>query len=251
MITITVISGHEHDRQAIAAILAEHDDFHIAGIGVDGYDALKSARTQQPDIIIMDFSMKDSNCTDLAPIIKRNSPSTALIVLYSHDERIVVSKALMAGVSGCLLKQGGINHLPSSVRCVYNGGLYLSQPIRNQVLQRLREPKSTKPKLNEPRLIEPEKNTMWKYLCSAGHRIGENFFTFTEMRIFFGITLGFTDGEIAKDLNISTGSLRNCITRIKEKTRLRNRTQMTIFALSAAMMCRKRTAGSLRELRDK
>ena len=222
MINITVASGQEHDRKTIAAILAKQKDFRIASLGVDGYDALISAKKQHPDIIIMDFSMNDSKCTDLAPVIKRNSPSTAIIVLCSCHEHSVAGRALRAGVSGCLSRQGDFDSLPASVRCVYYGGLYLSKPIKNHVLGTIEKPQA--------------------------HCIAEKFFSLTELRIFLGIALGHTDENIAKSLNISTGTLRNSIARVKERTRLQNRTQMALFALSVTMMSRGSTIGQLAEI---
>ena len=219
MINIAVTSGQEHDRNTITALLAQHDDFCITSIGVDGYDALTAAKEQQPDIIIMDFCMRDISCMDLVPLIRRCSPSTACIVLYFHDEYGAADRALQAGISGCFLRHRGFDNLPSSVRCVYHGGLYLSRPITDDSNKTERFP-------------------CLAGLVPAGHGIIGNF-SLTELRIFFGITLGYTDREIAQNLNISTGSLRNCITRIKEKTNLRNRAQMAVFALSTAMIDRK------------
>ena len=177
MINIAVASKHEEDRKTISNLLTQHDDFHIISVGEDGYDALQSAMTQQPDIIIMDFSMHDIESPDLAPIIKRKSPSTALIVLCSHNEpssrkgENTVAKALNAGISGYLLRQEGLNNLASSVRSV-----------------------------------------------------------------FYGITYGHTDREIAKNLNMSIGSLRNCVSQVKKKTGLHNRTQITVHALLAGII---------------
>ena len=224
MITIAVISGQEYDRKSIIRILAKQNDFHIVTAGADGYDALMSAKTQQPDVIIMDFSMDEIICSDLAPIIKRNSPSTAIIVLCSLEEQAVVSKAFNAGISGCLLKQGGFDNLASSIWCVYHGGLYFSQPIRNHAVQIFLETKTSR---------------------AMGDAAFNGLFSFTDLRIFFGILHGHTDNEIAKELNMNTGSVRNCITRIKQRTRLRNRTQMAILALSTAMMNNRSIKGQL------
>jgi DNA-binding NarL/FixJ family response regulator len=61
-------------------------------------------------------------------------------------------------------------------------------------------------------------------------------FSRTEQLIFFGITLGHTDKEIADDLNMSTGSLRNYVYHIKVKTGLKNRTQISLYAILSGMM---------------
>ena len=209
MINIAIASKHRDDRAVITALLEKHDDFRIINIGKDGYDALKSAMTQRPDVIIMDFSMEDIDSPELAPIIKRKSPSTAVIVLCSHEQRYTVTKALKAGISGYLLRQD-FNHLAASVRSVFHGGLYISKSARDHAMNCLSAP--------------PE-------AFSAGLNLSHYPFTSTETGILYGIIRGHTDREIAKNLNISIASLRNCICRTKKKTGLQNRTQMTLHAL--------------------
>jgi DNA-binding NarL/FixJ family response regulator len=220
MIRIAVISGQEHDRESIIAVLAEHDDFSVVCAGIDSYDAVKTAQEQQPDVIIIDLGIKDG--TDIVPVIKRFSPQTKIIMVYSPGEPVCM--AFKTDISGCLLKQGEFDSLGSSVLCAYYGGLFFSRPVRDHALRLLGKTK--------------EKNA-----CAGTGIIAEKMFSFTEMRIFFGIILGQTDKEIAKNLNITTGALRNCITHVKEKTRLRNRTQMAIFILTIAMMSRKNIQG--------
>ena len=119
MISISIAGREECDRKVIADLLAGHDDFHIASIGKDGYDALRSAQMYRPDIIITDSDMSDINSVELAPIIKRHSPSTKLIALYSQAEDGALGKALRAGISGYLLKQEDFDNLTSSVRSVF------------------------------------------------------------------------------------------------------------------------------------
>jgi DNA-binding NarL/FixJ family response regulator len=216
MISIAVFTQYKEDRQIISSLLAEQDDFHIAGIGVDGFDALRSAMTLQPNIIIMDFILQDVDSPDLAPIIKRNSPSTAIIVLCSYNEYDAAARAFEAGISGCLLRQGGFVDLVSSVRSVFYGGLYINETARNHAL-----------------------SFMWsaeKHVFQEGFCISRNLFSVTDICIFNDIILGFSDKEIAKNLNMSTNSLRNCINRVKHKTGLHNRTQITVHALLSGIV---------------
>ncbi|MDR2718377.1 MAG: response regulator transcription factor [Treponema sp.] len=222
MINIAIVSKHENDLKTISALLAEQDDFHITNTGKDGYDALKSAMTQRPDIIIMDFSMEDIDSPELAPIIKRNSPSTALIVLCSHDEREIIAKVFNAGISGYLLRQDGFNNLASSVRSVFYGGLYISKSVKNHALHFFSAPTGV-------------------FMAAPG--ISQFSFTHTEQGILYGISCGCTDREIAKNLNINIGSLRNCVNHIKKKTGLHNRTQIIIYAMFTGII----NAGKIRD----
>jgi DNA-binding NarL/FixJ family response regulator len=171
----------------------------------------------------MDFSMQDIDSPDLAPIIKRNSPSTALIVLCSHDEQEIIARVFSAGISGYLLRQDGFDNLAASVRSVFYGGLYISNSVKNHALNRLLTPTGVFPASSDnARLL----------------------FTHTEQGILYGISCGRTDREIAKNLNIRIGSLRNCVSHIKQKTGLHNRTQMTMYALFTGII----NAGKIRDM---
>jgi DNA-binding NarL/FixJ family response regulator len=215
MINITLTSQYEEDRNKINALLTAQDDFRIINIGKDGYDALKSAMTQQPNVIIMDFRMEGVESLDLAPTIKRISPSTSLIVLCSHEEQGTVAQAINAGISGYLLRREGYDHLASSIRSVYYGGLYFSESVKKHALYRF-----------------PTPNEIFSTgSLSTKLDFFRNSFSLTEIRIFHDIGCGHSDREIAKNLNMSIGSLRNCVNQVKKKTGLQNRTQITIFAL--------------------
>lgn len=214
MINIAIASKFGDDRKTITALLAKQEDFRIISIGEDSYDALLSAITNHPDIIIMDFSMEGVDGSELASLIRRKSPSTALIVLCSHVELSFITKALKAGISGCLIRHEGYDNLASSVRSVFYGGLYISQSARDLALNHFIAAEAALPEAD-----------LVRYPLSP-----------TVQGILYGITRGHTDREIAKNLNINIGSLRNCVNKIKKKTGLRNRAQIIIFALHAGII---------------
>jgi two-component system nitrate/nitrite response regulator NarL len=215
MISISIISKHEGDYKSISAALETEEDLHIVSVGKDGYDAIKAADSFQPDVCIMDFSMKDNEGLELAPVIKRKSPKTALIVLCSRNEQNAVARALKAGISGYLLREDGFAHLAESVRSVFYGGLYISKSAKKHTLDFLSTPEEILP---------------------SGSSASPHSFTLTELGILYGITRGHTDREIAKNLNMSIGSLRNCVNQVKKKTGLRNRTQISLYALFSGKM---------------
>ena len=225
MISVSIVSRYENDRRIITSLLSEHDDFNITSVGTDGYDAIRSAMIHRPNIIIMDFCMNDINSSDLAPIIKRHSPLTKLIVIYSCGHRTLdkfLNAALSAGISGYLLKENGFENLVSSVLVVFYGGLYVGNHIKCH-------------KLNFIGTLELSyqsgKNTLSKSRSNKQY-----YFSQTELQIINGIALGYKDKEIAKQLNISTGTVRNNVRHAVQKTGLRTRTQVTIYALINGMI---------------
>ena len=210
MIGITIAS--QFDRERIVNALSGQNDFQITSIGNDGFHAIKSAQTQRPDIIIMDYRLTDIDSFALAPVIKRHSPSTGLIVLYSPDECEALNAAIRAGVSGCLQRQQNFDELASSVRSVFHGGLYLGGMIRNHVLRG------------------------FSFQSAFPHDIFRHVFSGTEQRIIAGIASGFSDKEIAIKMSIANGTISNCIKNIKNKTGLNNRSQISAYALFSGLI---------------
>jgi DNA-binding NarL/FixJ family response regulator len=206
MISITIASKHKDDRRVINTLLAGQDDFKIASAGSDGFHVVRSSMTHKPDIIIMDYYLEDINGSEIMPVIKRNSPSTVLIALCPDKECSSVDKALKAGISGLLLWKKDADKLAAAVRSVYYGGLYISESVKKLLSAKFG-------------------------MIKVNAHFHQHLLTMTEYNIFNGIILGQTDKEIAEDLNMSIGALRNCINKTKKKTGLRNRTQITVYAL--------------------
>ncbi|MCL1837288.1 MAG: response regulator transcription factor [Treponema sp.] len=222
MISIAIVCKRSEDREKIIAILGRQDDFVIVCTAEDGYTLLQSALPQQPDVIILDFDLGDVVSLTLTSIIRRRSPSTALIMLCSQEDRVSVEESLNAGISGYLVRQQGFANLAASVRSVYYGGLYIDRNERDETFNRI-------------------------CASAADRKIPDRTlpdFTPTELGIFSGITHGHTDTEIASSLNITIGTLRNNVNQAKKKTGLKNRTQVSIYALQAGMIrLERQTAG--------
>jgi len=206
MIRITIASKHKDDRKIINTLLSAQDDFIIVSAGTDSFHAVRSSMTLKPDIIIMDYYIEGNNGPEIASVIKRNSPSTVLIVLCPDDKYNVVDNALNAGISGFLLWKKDLDKLASAVRSVFYGGLYISESARNILSVRFG-------------------------IADEAARVQQRLLTVTENNIFNGIILGQTDKEIAHDLNMTIGALRNCVNKVKKKTGLQNRTQITVYAM--------------------
>ena len=142
---------------------------------------------------------------DLAPVILRRSPSTAIILLSDRDDNDYASTALRLGISAFLLKDADWDKLAHIVNVVFLGGLYITASVSRRALERSvftkRLPKNSLP------------------------------FSSVERGIVAHIAQGFSDEEIAEHLNYSPGTVKNCLTAIKRKTKLKNRVQIVIYSL--------------------
>ncbi|GHV37411.1 DNA-binding response regulator [Spirochaetia bacterium] len=217
MITIIVISSKERDKILINSLLSSQDDFEVAGLGRDGYDAIRLTQALQPDVAIIDFHLENISGTELIPLIKRRAPNTAVILLSPWDDEKHVCDAIACGISGYLLKKTDMDKLVNSVRIAYDGGCYISSRILSRAFRALSE-------LTRYRKI-------YRSLFPPGETdLMLSRFSQAELRIIKFVCEGKTNKEIAEHLSLTIGTVRNYISTVMQKAGTRNRVQMAIFA---------------------
>ncbi|MDR0583023.1 MAG: response regulator transcription factor [Treponema sp.] len=216
MISIVIICEKKEEQEQIIQLLSAYKDLRIVSAGKDGYDALISAEHLQPDIIIMDMHMSGINAPELTPMIKRKSPLTTLIALSSHEGAEYACMAIKAGISGYLLKEADMDILPNTISIISHGGCYISKSIIRQVFNAVPD-----------KIPETSKK---------GRGYATSNFSSTERCIFTGIAQGYSDEEIADNLHISPGTVRNYMSMAKRRTGLKNRTQLVLEALMCEMI---------------
>jgi len=210
LINIFVTSGNDEDCKRILNILSDQNDFRIAGVEKDESGTIIKSEKLKPDVLVLDLQPPMMSGEELAPIIHRRSPQTAIVMLCDRDDDKYAGLALKAGISGFLLKNADTDKLVPAVRIVSSGGYYISASIINSVFKAVMFQKQ----INEQ---AQEKHSL--------------FFSPAERGIITDIARGLSDEEISNHLNYSIGTIRNCLTNIRRKTKLNNRVQIVIFSL--------------------
>jgi DNA-binding NarL/FixJ family response regulator len=218
MIQVILISELEKDREKINSILSDQNDFELRGLGSNGYDALKYAMDFTPDVEILDMEKNDA-LLELTPLIKRKSPSTALIVLGSRYKNGDASRALEAGALGYLLKETDMERLAVSVRTVFSGVYYISPCIMKKAFNFILEMNKF-PSVYSYFLLVREK---YKTIPDSVSRM--------ERQIMSLIGCGMTVREIADKLKLKPGTLRNYLSVIMRKVNIKNRTNLVLYAI--------------------
>jgi DNA-binding NarL/FixJ family response regulator len=221
-VNILVASRYDEERNCILTKLSEIKDFSIAGIGKDETSAIIKSEQLKPNILILDLQLSDINGPDLIRIIRARSPSTAIIILHAEGDMdsigILACLTIKTGISGFLLKKTDFDKLIIVVKLVFSGGYYISASI-----------------------IVKISNMITFSTQFPGQAAEENhtIFTPTERGIILSLANGLQDSQIAQHLNLSRGTIKNCLTVIKRKLNLKpcaNRMQIAVHSITFGLI---------------
>jgi DNA-binding NarL/FixJ family response regulator len=210
--SILIASNNNEDFQCILNSLSRKKDLNIIGVENDETNTIIKSERLKPNVLILDLLQSAIDGAELAPIIHRRSPDTAIIMICDKDENEYAGKALRAGILGYLLRNEDMNKILPVVKIVSLGGYFISASITAKAINAI---------------------TLINQFPGQFSKIKEKYpvFSSTERNIIEYIAKGFSDDEIACYLHLSTGTIRNYMVAIKHKTKMKNRVQTVIFSL--------------------
>ena len=187
---------------ALTTILEASGKVTVAASGTDGKEAAELYKIHQPDVLLMDIRMKEKSGLDASAEILEEFPDAKILLLttFSDDEYIV--KALKLGAKGYLLKQDYASILPA-LEAVCSGQTVFGTEIMSRI----------------PELIHSGSSFHYEdYDISR-----------RELEIIRLIADGLSNKEIASQLFLSEGTVRNYLSSILDKLQLRDRSQVAVF----------------------
>ena len=209
--TVVIADDHPLFRAAIREMLSEWPDLEVVGEASNGCESVELCRRLRPELVLMDLSMPNMDGFEATREIKRESPSTIVLVLTAFEEPEYLLKALRAGASGYVLKHMGSKQIVGAIRRVLEGESPLNQEVAMQLLIRLIEEmkhKEAKPKSLLPIPLSPR-----------------------EMEVLKLLARGQSNQQIANDLFISMSTVKNHVHHIIEKLGASDRVQAVILAI--------------------
>ncbi len=209
-IKILLVDDQVLFREGLETLLSVYEDIHVVGGVSNGEEALSAARKHQPDVILMDVRMPVLNGVQATKRLKQTQPGCRVIVLTTFDDDEYVFDALRAGAVGYLLKDVDTKQLVDAIRAAARGESILGPSVTAKVIAEFSRVSSLVPATHREQLIEPLSDR--------------------EMEILTLIARGVSNREIADQLAIAEGTVKNHVTHILGKLGVRDRTQAALKA---------------------
>lgn len=133
---ILVVDDHVLVRSGFTLLISNMAGMQVVGEASDGREAVRLARELQPDIVVMDITMRGLSGLEAIEQVRSSCPKTRVVMLSMHANEEFVAKALRAGAVGYLLKEAAAGELEIALRAIALGQVYLSPVISRQVVDR-------------------------------------------------------------------------------------------------------------------
>ena len=219
MIKVMIADDQELIRQSLEIVLSAHEDINVVSIACDGFEVLEKVKENKPDVILMDIRMPKMDGVYCTKMIKEQYPQIKIIILTTFDDDEFVFSALKYGASGYLLKGVSMEELYKSIRTVVNGGAMINPDIATKVFKLFSQMAISNYAIQVDRKnVDSISKAEWKVIQQVGY--------------------GFSNKEIAKNLFLSEGTVRNYLSVILSKLELRDRTQLAIWAVQTGQTTR-------------
>ncbi|MEM7348259.1 MAG: response regulator transcription factor [Chloroflexota bacterium] len=208
-VKVMVVDDQQLMRDGLSSLLSIQTGIEIVGTAANGEEAITEANSLSPDVILMDIRMPVMDGIAATSQIRQQQPSCQILMLTTFDDEEYIVKALVAGASGYLLKDIPAEDLAQAIRLTHKGVYQLDPSIAGKLIGSLGQGATSPPPTADPPPVD---------------------LTERELDVLRLIANGATNREIANELVISEGTVKNHVSNILGRLGLRDRTQAAIFA---------------------
>lgn len=206
-IRVLVIDDFPLVRQGFVAALEADPAIHVVGQAENADEGLRLAKELKPDVITLDLRMPNGGGMVMLERLREDLPDVRALVVTASEKGESLLDAVAAGAAGYLTKRASRQELCQAVITVYGGGSVITPELAGHLLKEY-----SKASRGEPSSLRP----------LLGSR---------ERAILRLVAQGLTDKEIGQELYISPRTVQNHLTRIREKTGLRRRSELARWAV--------------------
>ncbi len=204
---IILVDDHEVVRLGLKSLLERPPQFDVVGEAGSAREALEQTSLLKPDVVVMDIRLPGPSGIEACEQIVSQFPNTKVIMLTSYVEDEMLFSAIRAGASGYILKQIGSEDLIKALESVGRGEALLDPAVTQRVFQEVR------------RAVKEEEASAFAHLSQQ------------EKHVLLLVSEGKTNREIAKNLFLGEGTVRNYVSSILSKLNVNNRAEAAAYAV--------------------
>ena len=205
--TVLIVDDHPIVRQGLAQLINQEHDLVVCGQAEDAHEAIRAVRENEPDMVIVDISLKDTSGVELIKDLQVQHPELPILTLSMHDEAVYGERALRAGARGYIMKQEAIEKVVTAIRRVLAGEVYVSDGMAAKMVSKLVGGAS-------------------KRTGSLVERLSDR-----ELEVFRMLGEGYNTRETAEKLHLSVKTIETYRAHIKDKLALQDASELLRAAI--------------------
>ena len=214
MIRVVVADDQRVVRDGLTMLIGLLDGIEVVGTASDGIEAVERARSERPDIVLMDLRMPHMEGAQATREILASLPDTRVLVLTTYADDEFLFPALQAGARGYLTKDASAEEIEHAIKALVAGQTHLDPQVQQRLVAAVID--------HRPLLgAEP---------TAASESPLPDELTPREAEVLKLIAAGLSNAEIAKALFVSGATVKTHVNRIFYKTGARDRAQAVRYA---------------------
>ncbi len=207
MIKILICDDQEIVCEGLKTILSSDPEIEVVGCAYDGKDALQRIEVSTPDLVLMDLKMPVMNGIQATRTIRQKYPHIKVLVLTTYDDDEWLFDAIRSGAAGYLLKDTPREGLVDAIKGTVGGKSFVDPAVTGKLLASIEK-------------SLPAEKQPTNFVLSE-----------REKEILNLLVRGLANADIASQLYLSEGTVRNYTSAIFTKLGVSDRTQAVVVAL--------------------
>jgi two-component system response regulator NreC len=208
---VLIVDDHEMVRAGLRTIIENTGRMKVVGEAADGEEAIRLAQRLEPDVILMDIDMPRLDGIEATRRISALELGTGILILTRHDHKEYLEPIMSAGAMGFIRKSRGPEDLVRAVDLIAAGRTTMPREATQLYMRRRQE-------------FDAQPESPLSSLSSQ------------EREILRLTARGYTASQIADKLSLARKTIENYRARLKEKLRLRDRSDWVDFALKSGLL---------------
>ena len=210
---IVIVEDHTILREGLRMLLSSNPSFEVVGEAKDGLEAIRLSNFHKPDLILIDLSMPRMNGEVAIKEIRKQSPSTKILVLTAHRTEAHILAAFKSGADGYILKEATHSELILAIDNIFSGSRYISPAISGKIIQGYLKGRQN-----------VKSSTSWDTLTQR------------EREILKMVAEGYKNKDIGDYLCISAKTVEKHRSNLMKKLDLHSASSLTSFALEKGLV---------------